>query len=608
MNHTPTPARYIAEYETVHGTDRITVTRDGHDEPVFTAELPHDTDRNTGQALYALGWRVIAVDAYAGPTFFRAVVEPATPAIPRLMPDQARAAVTTTWPDAQDFQPVHDEDGRFLGHTFAANTTPHARYGWITNASTYSKGLEPSRYEAARMLLAAVLDDERAAQRAADRAAAQAARQAPAPLPFHGPTGYTGPRALCGYADHTAPALASGKLAEHERTPGTLGCCPGSLLTPRAHARELTRAYTTAYSYQPPRETFLACGAKRGDVVVWDGKDRTVQDCEPSGSASVLLTFTDDEAAFTVKDRLTYRRRVRQHHVPCQDCNVMAPVECDEATDGRIVTRLCGVCDHPDATDPEHRAAVLAEATARITVRAAYSTAHAFQPVALPDVVPARHIGWTFRTGHGPQARYGWVTSLGRLISQAGMEYRWQAEQAVQDLRAAGTLAPTVYDPLSVLAARPLAELRSSLEALRDGEAPTATRPAPAVLEAVLAPQAGTTAGCAPRHAKHPDVIAALRALAGVRAARLTDDHDTTEPTEEQRAVRGYVVEPRGHGRVALYWLEEGRVARRDTPQGGGGLAALEDRMRAARGWTTEPMLRSSQCLFAHVPGDQPQG
>jgi hypothetical protein len=607
MNHTPTSARYFAEYETVHGTDHITVTRDGQQEPVFTAELPYDADRNAGQALYALGWRVIGMDAYAGPTFFRAVVEPATPAAPRLMPDQARAAVTPTCPDAQDFQPVHDADGRFLGYTFAADTTPTPRFGWITNASTYSKGLEPNRHEAARMLPAAVLDDERTAQRAADRAEAQAAREAGAPLPFHGPTGYTGPRALCGYADHTAPALASGKLAEHERTPGTLGHCPGSLLTPRAHTQELTRAYTTAYSYQPPRDTFLACGAKPGDVVVWDGKDRTVQDCAPSGTATVLLTFTDDEAAFTVKDRLTYRRRVRRHHVPCQECGVMAPVECDEASDGRIVTRLCGVCDHPDATDPEHRAAVLAEATALITVRAAYATAHTFQPVALPDVDPERHVGWTFRTGYGPQARYGWVTSLGRLIPQVGLKYRWQAEQAVRDRHAAGTLAPTFHDPLSVLAARPLAEIRSSLEALRDGEAPAATRPAPAVLEAVATRQAGTTAGCAPQHAKRPDVIAALRALEGLRAARLTDDHDTTEPTEEQRAVRGFVVEPRGHGRVALYWLEEGQVARRDTPQGGGALASLEDRMHA-RGWTTEPMVRSSQCLFAHVPGDQPQG
>lgn len=607
MNHTTAPARYFAQYETVHGVDRITVTRGGEDGPVFTAELPYDADRNAGQTLASLGWQVVGMDAYAGPTFFRAVVEPCDPTVPRLMPDQARAAVTTTWPDAQDFQPSHDEQGRFLGYTFASTAAPGPRFGWVTNAGSYSKGLEPNRSAAARMLPAAVLDDERTAQRAAERAEAAAAREADGPLPFHGPTGYTGPRALCGYADHTAPALASGKLAEHERTPGTLGVCPGSLLTPRAHREELTRAYTTAYSYQPPRATFLACGAKqRGDVVVWDGKDRTVQDCEPSGTASVLLTFTDDEAVFTVKDRLTYRRRVRRHHVPCQECRVMAPVECDEASDGRIVSRLCGVCDHPDAIDPEHRAAVLEEANARITVRAAYASAHAFQPVALPGD-DERHVGWTFRTGYGPKARYGWVTSLGRLIPRAGMEYRWQAEQTVQDHHAAGTLAPTVHDTLSVLAARPLAEIRYALEALRDGEAPAATRPAPALLDGVLAPQAGTTAGCAPRHAKHPDVLAALRALEGLCAARLTDDHDTAEPTTDERAVRGYVVEPRGHGRVALYWLEEGRVVRRDTPQGGGALASLEDRMRT-RGWTTEPMLRSSQCLFVHVPGDQPRG
>ncbi|UQA95656.1 hypothetical protein [Streptomyces halobius] len=696
--------RYFADYETIQGTDRITVTRDGSAEPVFTAELPYDPQRNAGEALAALGWTIAGMDSYAGPALFRAIVRPATPAeapaAPQLMPDHARGIVTTTWPDAHDFQSCHDENGQFLGYTFQATRTTSSRYGWITSTGTYAKSLEPYRSGAEAMLPMAVLDDERRAQRpdpAAQRAAALAAhktkaaqdtarhraetdnriaaqarrygsflpqptadriaeRNQPGPfkpgdlivcadgitrtvqamaatvagepahvivdggaqwiahnchhaeeLTFHGPQGYTGPRALCGYADHTAPADQSGNLAVHERNPGTMGPCPGSLKSPRAHREELTRRHTTAYSYAPPRPTFLACTAQTGDVVVWDEQERTVHDCHPSDTRHVLVTFTDDTAApFTLDDRLTYRRRIRRHDVRCHACGVTAVETADEAVDGTPTHRLCGVCDHPDATDPEHRTAVLEEAAARLTARAVYSTAHAFQSVAAPEN-RARRIGWTFRTGYGAQARYGWVTCLGRLIPQVGTEHRWQADRAVEAHHEAGTLAPTGHDPVALLAARPLAEVRLGLEALRGDEAPAEAAPARPALEGVIVQHDGTTKGCAPRHVDHPDVAAARKALDGLKHAALTDRHDISEPTEEEQDVRGYVIDPRGHGRVALYWLEGGRIVRHDDPAYGAALDCLEDRMRR-RGWSTEKMLRSSHCLFAHVPQDQRQG
>lgn len=121
------------------------------------------------------------------------------------------------------------------------------------------------------------------------------------------------------------------------------------------------------------------------------------------------------------------------------------------------------------------------------------------------------------------------------------------------------------------------------------------------VVEGVIVEHAGTAEGCAPRDVTHPDVVAAREALAGLAVATLTDHHDFCEPTEDERDVRGYVINPRGQGRVALYWLEGGKNVRRDVMPHGPALDCLADRM-TRRGWTVEKMLRSSQCVFAHRP------
>ncbi|MFG3118685.1 hypothetical protein ACGF4C_30480 [Streptomyces sp. NPDC048197] len=121
------------------------------------------------------------------------------------------------------------------------------------------------------------------------------------------------------------------------------------------------------------------------------------------------------------------------------------------------------------------------------------------------------------------------------------------------------------------------------------------------VVEGVIVEHAGTAEGCAPRDVTHPDVVAAREALAGLAAAPLTDHHDFSEPTDDERNVRGYVVNPRGQGRVALYWLEGGMNVRRDVMPHGPALGCLADRM-TRRGWAVEKMARSSQCVFAHRP------
>ncbi|MEU7323363.1 hypothetical protein ABZ682_22850 [Streptomyces griseoviridis] len=114
-------------------------------------------------------------------------------------------------------------------------------------------------------------------------------------------------------------------------------------------------------------------------------------------------------------------------------------------------------------------------------------------------------------------------------------------------------------------------------------------------------PTADATPGSAPKYCKHPDVVQARRALAGLAYATVTDGHDITEPTDEEFCVRGYLAEPRGDGRVAFYWLEGGEAVRRDHPWHGYSLVALADRL-VGRGWTVEEMPPSAQCVFAIVP------
>ncbi|MFF0630369.1 hypothetical protein [Streptomyces sp. NPDC004296] len=120
-------------------------------------------------------------------------------------------------------------------------------------------------------------------------------------------------------------------------------------------------------------------------------------------------------------------------------------------------------------------------------------------------------------------------------------------------------------------------------------------------VEGVVVAHAGEAEGSAPADATHPDVVAAREALAGLAAATLTDHHNHREPTSDERTVRGYVIEPRGQGRVALYWMEGGKNVRRDEIPDGPALDCLADRMMR-RGWAVERMLRSSQCVFAHRP------
>ncbi|MFE4205377.1 hypothetical protein ACFRSX_03360 [Streptomyces goshikiensis] len=142
-------------------------------------------------------------------------------------------------------------------------------------------------------------------------------------------------------------------------------------------------------------------------------------------------------------------------------------------------------------------------------------------------------------------------------------------------------------------------DARKAAEAARYGTPDRA--PARRVVEGVIVEHAGSSEGSAPSNATHPDVIAAREVLAGLAVARLTEHHDVSKPTAEEQAVRGYMVEPRGGRRVAVYWLEGGATIRRDTLLHGAALDCLAHRLNS-RGWNTEPLRASSLCVFAWRP------
>ncbi|WP_069874813.1 hypothetical protein [Streptomyces malaysiensis] len=119
------------------------------------------------------------------------------------------------------------------------------------------------------------------------------------------------------------------------------------------------------------------------------------------------------------------------------------------------------------------------------------------------------------------------------------------------------------------------------------------------------------TAGSAPRHAADPDVIAALSVLApSIRLATITDEHDYSGYGDEyDETAFGALVDPRGHGRVAVYWLIEGLYLSKERREPHRAeLGIIANKMSAA-GWSIEKPI--SGCVFAWRPttdGTMPGG
>lgn len=234
------------------------------------------------------------------------------------------------------------------------------------------------------------------------------------------------------------------------------------------------------------------------------------------------------------------------------------------------------------ATGEEERA-LREEIAAHFVVISHDGKAHNFQPVhARGD---ARPIAWTYRTGYGSGARYGWVLRGGRLRTEHALAVcRRQAEEdaasTVLTLTARGEGDTSVAD---ALAHASLDELREALDRLRD--------------------RAARTRGTRPRHVLDEGVRAALEVLAAAHFAEVpndlnpnakygADDHDWN--------VTGLVVEPADNGHVTAYWVERGRYV---TADGTPFTAQLRDIRRKFQeaGWEVVPGGR--RVVTAYRPG-----
>ncbi|WHM36299.1 hypothetical protein [Streptomyces sp. BPTC-684] len=152
------------------------------------------------------------------------------------------------------------------------------------------------------------------------------------------------------------------------------------------------------------------------------------------------------------------------------------------------------------------------------------------------------------------------------------------------------------------------AEYRAEMDARRAAEA---ARYAPQqveqaierhAVEGVIVAHDGRTRGTAPKHSTDPDALAALAALGNLRLAEITDHTDIgAQPgnTDHDPNAWGFLVEPRGNGRVALYWMVAGRYVRTSGKPWAVELEIGADRLRKA-GWQIEPLSR--RCVFAWRP------
>ncbi|APD18582.1 hypothetical protein SEA_PICARD_53 [Streptomyces phage Picard] len=126
--------------------------------------------------------------------------------------------------------------------------------------------------------------------------------------------------------------------------------------------------------------------------------------------------------------------------------------------------------------------------------------------------------------------------------------------------------------------------------------------PARRVLVGKIVEHNGRTKGSAPKHSTDPDTRAALDALAALRLAEVTDHTDITAQAgdlDHTQAAWGFLVEPRGHGRVALYWIEAGRYVGPDGKPFAVELEIGAERLRKA-GWKIET--GTHRCVMAWRP------
>ncbi|WP_186782449.1 hypothetical protein [Streptomyces sp. CBG9] len=232
-----------------------------------------------------------------------------------------------------------------------------------------------------------------------------------------------------------------------------------------------------------------------------------------------------------------------------------------------------------DSPAPENleETALREEAWALLAVLTEDSHAHAFQPV--QPAGAERPAGWTYRTGYGANAQYGWIAARSARRGEAHAEYRWQAERA-----ATGAAALVAAGPLPEgFADMPLDKLRTALDGIRD--------------------RAARVRGTEPRYALDQEVAAALQVLAASSFAEVPPGFNPGVRQGDRGhdpAVTGVFVVPASNGHVMAMWVEDGRYV---TAAGGPFKAQLREIRRKFEeaGWTLVP--GSVRVVTARRPG-----
>ncbi|MCO6752541.1 hypothetical protein KQH21_30975 [Streptomyces sp. IpFD-1.1] len=232
-----------------------------------------------------------------------------------------------------------------------------------------------------------------------------------------------------------------------------------------------------------------------------------------------------------------------------------------------------------DSPAPENleETALREEAWALLAVLTEDSHAHAFQPV--QPAGAERPAGWTYRTGYGANAQYGWIAARSARRGEAHAEYRWQAERA-----ATGAAALVAAGPLPEgFADMPLDKLRTALDGIRD--------------------RAARVRGTEPRYALDQEVAAALQVLAASSFAEVPPGFNPGVRQGDRGhdpAVTGVFVVPALNGHVMAMWVEGGRYV---TAAGGPFKAQLREIRRKFEeaGWTLVP--GSVRVVTARRPG-----
>ncbi|WP_405759486.1 hypothetical protein OG234_13390 [Streptomyces sp. NBC_01420] len=371
--------------------------------------------------------------------------------------EAAQEAVAQLYPTADKFEPVNTQDG-LLGYTFQVGKLHGARYGWVTCYGTYGKSLERRRSAARDMLPAQVADAERAAGL---NVPAPAPTFEPAPAVegtcVHGLTeregDTSGPAAVCSakeaavsvgvFSDEGCVATRDCavqaaaivyQLNTVEENPAYRWavCCPDHDEQPAIGCEDCATGEDDQDGDEPDEDgqAEAAPAFVTGDrIVCADGIARTVLGAARPVAGEPARILADDDTEWiaanclpaspadvdAARDALTVAgARVREADVENPEWH-------------KALAELGRLLDFLKAADPFIRAAI-AEDEAKAAAIAVHADAHNFQPFTRhgePGVV-----GWSFRAGHGADARYGVVTVDAKLSPVGLYEYRTTAERA----------------------------------------------------------------------------------------------------------------------------------------------------------------------------------